>query len=183
MLFALVGTILYMFISGMSSSIIRAGIMTIISITALYFGRKSDPFWSLILAAVIMIIVDPFIISDIGFQLSMAATIGVLLSTSPLGLIFYGSSINGAINFASFWKSKYCSSNCQFGSRLDNTANNATCGFRPIYRANSVFCLAIIGIYDSDRQLACQAPICLHNRWNHGLGMGDSLLHYCRNSL
>lgn len=88
MLFALVGTILYMFISGMSSSIIRAGIMTIISITALYFGRKSDPFWSLILAAVIMIIVDPFIISDIGFQLSMAATIGVLLSTSPLGLIF-----------------------------------------------------------------------------------------------
>lgn len=88
MLFAIVGTILYMFISGMSASIIRAGIMTIISITALYFGRKSDPIWSLVLAAVIMIIVDPFIISDIGFQLSIAATLGVLLSTSSLSLIF-----------------------------------------------------------------------------------------------
>ena len=88
MLFGLVGTILYMFISGMSSSIIRAGIMTIISITALYFGRKSDPIWSLVLAAVIMIIVDPFIISDIGFQLSLAATAGVLLSSgSELGII------------------------------------------------------------------------------------------------
>lgn len=87
MWFALVGTILYMFISGMSASIIRAGIMNIISITALYFGRKSDPIWSLILTAVIMIIIDPFIISDIGFQLSVAATAGVLLSTSSFGLI------------------------------------------------------------------------------------------------
>lgn len=80
MLFALIGTILYMFISGMSASIIRAGIMTIISITALYFGRKSDPIWSLVLAAVIMIIADPFIIGDIGFQLSVMATLGVLLA-------------------------------------------------------------------------------------------------------
>lgn len=87
MWFALVGTILYMFISGMSASIVRAGIMNIISITALYFGRKSDPIWSLILTAVIMIIIDPFIISDIGFQLSVAATAGVLLSTSSFGLI------------------------------------------------------------------------------------------------
>jgi competence protein ComEC len=88
MLFALVGTILYMFISGLSASIIRAGIMSILSITALYFGRKSDPIWSLALAAVIMIIFDPFIISDIGFQLSVAATLGVLLSSgSEIGII------------------------------------------------------------------------------------------------
>lgn len=77
----LVGTILYMLLAGLTASVIRAGIMSIMSFTALTLGRKSDAIWSLILTAVIMILWNPWYLSDIGFQLSVMATLGVLLSS------------------------------------------------------------------------------------------------------
>jgi competence protein ComEC len=77
----LLGTILYMLLAGLTSSIIRAGIMSIMSFTALIYGRKSDAIWSLIITAVIMILWNPWYLADIGFQLSVAATLGVLLSS------------------------------------------------------------------------------------------------------
>ena len=79
--FGLLGTILYMLLAGLSASIIRAGIMSILSFTALIYGRKSDAIWSLVISAVMMILVNPWYILDIGFQLSVMATLGVLLST------------------------------------------------------------------------------------------------------
>jgi len=79
--FGLLGTILYMLLAGLSASVIRAGIMSILSFTALIYGRKSDAIWSLVISAVMMILVNPWYILDIGFQLSVMATLGVLLST------------------------------------------------------------------------------------------------------
>ncbi|MDP1743781.1 MAG: ComEC/Rec2 family competence protein [Candidatus Amesbacteria bacterium] len=81
-LLGVLGTILYMLLAGLTASVIRAGIMSIISFTALVYGRKSDAIWSLIMTAVIMILWNPWYIADIGFQLSFAATAGVLASTS-----------------------------------------------------------------------------------------------------
>ena len=87
--FGLLGTILYMLLAGLSASVIRAGIMSILSITALIYGRKSDAIWSLVITAVVMILVNPWYILDIGFQLSVMATLGVLLSSgSVLKIIF-----------------------------------------------------------------------------------------------
>ena len=77
----LLGTILYMLLAGLTPSIIRAGIMSIMSFTALLLGRKSDAIWSLLITAVIMILWNPWYLVDIGFQLSVAATLGVLLSS------------------------------------------------------------------------------------------------------
>ncbi|MBI5358613.1 ComEC/Rec2 family competence protein [Candidatus Amesbacteria bacterium] len=77
----LLGTILYMLLAGLTASIIRAGIMSILSFTALIYGRKSDAIWSLLITAVIMILWNPWYIADIGFQLSVAATLGVLVSS------------------------------------------------------------------------------------------------------
>lgn len=78
----ILGTILYMILAGLTASVIRAGIMSIMSFTALIYGRKSDAIWTLIITAVIMILWNPWYIADIGFQLSVAATLGVLISTS-----------------------------------------------------------------------------------------------------
>lgn len=87
--FGLLGTVLYMLLAGLSASVIRAGIMSIFSITALIYGRKSDAIWSLVITAVVMILVNPWYILDIGFQLSVMATLGVLLSSgSELKIIF-----------------------------------------------------------------------------------------------
>ena len=88
--FGLLGTILYMLLAGLSASVIRAGIMSILSFTALIYGRKSDAIWSLVITAVVMILVNPWYILDIGFQLSVMATLGVLLSSgSVLKIILF----------------------------------------------------------------------------------------------
>lgn len=79
--FAIVGTILYTALAGMTLSVIRAGLMSVLAFTAMTFGRKSDPFWSLLISAVIMLLWDPLWINDIGFQLSLAATAGIVLGT------------------------------------------------------------------------------------------------------
>lgn len=85
----ILGTILYMLLAGLSASVMRAGIMSILSITALIYGRKSDAIWSLTITAIVMILVNPWYILDIGFQLSVMATLGVLLSSgSELKIIF-----------------------------------------------------------------------------------------------
>lgn len=88
-LFGVLGTILYVLLAGMTASVIRAGIMSILSFTALIYGRKSDAIWSLILSATVMILWNPWYVLDIGFQLSVMATLGVLLSSgSELKIIF-----------------------------------------------------------------------------------------------
>ncbi len=78
---SILGTILYMLLAGLSASVIRAGIMSMMSFTALLLGRKSDAIWSLIITAIIMILWNPWYLLDIGFQLSVAATLGVLVSS------------------------------------------------------------------------------------------------------
>jgi competence protein ComEC len=66
-------------LTGAESSIVRALFMTIIMISAPFFGRKSNSAISILLAACIMIILNPFILwYDAGFHLSFLATIGIV---------------------------------------------------------------------------------------------------------
>lgn len=65
---------------GASASVVRASIMGSLGIFARLCGRKSSGMRSLVISAAIMIAFDPAIVtSDIGFQLSFAATAGLLL--------------------------------------------------------------------------------------------------------
>ncbi len=58
-------------------SIIRAGIMLIISRASALFYRQSDSLNTLSIAVMIMTLTEPFIIHDVGFLLSVAGTFGV----------------------------------------------------------------------------------------------------------
>lgn len=88
------GIIVYMAIAGWQPSIIRAGIMSILAMLGLILGRERDAKWLLIITGAVMLAWNPKLISDIGFQLSFAATFGILVflntsssdpfSTSPL---------------------------------------------------------------------------------------------------
>ena len=82
----ILGVIVYMAIAGWQPSIIRAGIMSILAMVGLILGRERDAKWLLIITGVVMLAWNPKLISDIGFQLSFAATYGILmfLNTSPL---------------------------------------------------------------------------------------------------
>ncbi len=72
------GILFYVFLAGMQPSIVRASIMGILVFTAQILGRQTLASYSLFLAAFLMLFVSPNLISDVGFQLSFAATLGLL---------------------------------------------------------------------------------------------------------
>lgn len=74
-------SILWMFVilTGSSGSVVRAGIMTSLILLARNIGRMPTSYFTLLLAVVVMVIINPLqLFYDIGFQLSVGATLGVL---------------------------------------------------------------------------------------------------------
>lgn len=72
--------LLFTLLVGASASVVRAAIMGSLSLFARLVGRKSSGMRALFITAGIMILFDPRILfDDIGFQLSFAATAGILL--------------------------------------------------------------------------------------------------------
>lgn len=63
---------------GFTMSVLRAGIMFIISALAALFDRDSDPLNSLSLTVIIILIATPFAIFNISFQLSVLATFAIV---------------------------------------------------------------------------------------------------------
>ena len=70
--------LLYMLITGFSASIFRAGIMGILMLISKLIYRKNDIWTSISISLLFMIIYNPFLIFDIGLQLSYCAMIGIL---------------------------------------------------------------------------------------------------------
>ena len=75
---SITGIIFYAFLAGFSASIVRASIMGIIVFSSQILGRQSYASYGLFLTAFIMLFLSPGLIFDIGFQLSFAATAGLL---------------------------------------------------------------------------------------------------------
>jgi competence protein ComEC len=79
-----VGIIVFVILVGASPSVVRAAVMGLLALTAQQIGRLSRPIYLLVPAAAAMVALNPFILLwDAGFQLSFAATLG-LLSFAPL---------------------------------------------------------------------------------------------------
>ena len=69
----------YMFITGFSPSVVRAGIMGIISVMSGVFYRKNDTWNNICLSLLLLLIYNPFLIKSISILLSFAGTIGILV--------------------------------------------------------------------------------------------------------
>ena len=75
-----VAIFIFVILVGASAAVIRAGIMGGLTLWALFAGRKSQVFFALLWSAVIMVIINPYILLyDVGFQLSFASTMGLLV--------------------------------------------------------------------------------------------------------
>ncbi len=88
--FSLAGLIIYVGIIGLSPSILRASIVAIFGLFAWFFGRKYKPSRIIILTLGICLIIDPWLISEIGFQMSIMAYVGILLILPKMIKFFYG---------------------------------------------------------------------------------------------
>lgn len=75
---SILGIILYAVMAGLEPSIIRASIMGILVFSAQILGRQTLATNGLFLAGFVMLIIDPALVWDVGFQLSFAATAGIL---------------------------------------------------------------------------------------------------------
>jgi competence protein ComEC len=71
--------LLYVVVTGATPAGLRAGVMWTLALLALRFGRRSDAVTSLALAAALLALVSPRILWDLGFQLSLAGTAGIVL--------------------------------------------------------------------------------------------------------
>ena len=71
-------------VTGCTPSVIRASVMVIIAIFSVYILRDSDSENALCLVAIFLIISNRYIIHNISFVLSFAATYGIVKCSSPL---------------------------------------------------------------------------------------------------
>jgi competence protein ComEC len=71
--------LLFIIMTGASSTAIRAGVMAVLALVARATGRNYDVARALVLAGVFMVLLNPFLlVFDVSFQLSFIATIAVI---------------------------------------------------------------------------------------------------------
>lgn len=67
-------------IVGFSATVVRASVMAVLVLVAQVLGRRYDVLRALLLAGVVMVFINPYLLLyDIGFQLSFMATLGLIL--------------------------------------------------------------------------------------------------------
>ncbi len=120
LILGILGIWVYVLLAGGTASVVRAGIMVSLSLMGLFWGRVSDARWLLVITALVMWIVNPNIVTDIGWQLSIAATAGLVflgprgdlattlsaqIATMPLILHYFGnlSLISPLANLTVLW--------------------------------------------------------------------------------
>lgn len=77
-LIGVVAIMIYVILAGSSAAVVRSGIMSSLTLMAYYFGRKAQAKRLLWVTAIVMLLVQPLMLVDVGFQLSVAATAGLL---------------------------------------------------------------------------------------------------------
>ena len=86
----IIAILLFVLMTGGSSTAVRAGIMATLVLIARATGRNYDVARALILAGVFMILINPFVlIHDVSFQLSFIATVAVIFYTPKIEKYFH----------------------------------------------------------------------------------------------
>lgn len=77
--------LLYISVVGPEPSVLRAGAMGAIALIAVASGRRAEPLAALALAVVMVLLLRPGMVWSVGLHLSVAATLGLILWSEPLG--------------------------------------------------------------------------------------------------
>lgn len=75
---------LFVGLAGLQPAVLRAALMGFAALLALGMQRKIKPLGSLLVAATVLLLWNPLWVWDLGFQLSLLATLGLLVTVPPL---------------------------------------------------------------------------------------------------
>jgi ComEC/Rec2-related protein len=75
----------YIFATGGRPSALRAGLMAVLYLLAPLFGRRPDTLTTLAVSAVILLLVNPLQILELGFILSFMMVLGLIILAGPMG--------------------------------------------------------------------------------------------------
>lgn len=90
LLFSVVFVVFFMAMVGWTPSIMRAGVMTILTLLAWYVGRKFAPWRIILIVAAGTLLVNPMFMINLGWLLSFASFAGIMILGPRLTKFFYG---------------------------------------------------------------------------------------------
>ena len=100
-IFGLVAIATFALLVGLSATVLRASIMASLLLLLRATGRTYDVMRGLLVAATIMVVINPYIlVYDVGFQLSFLATSGLILLAPHVEKVF--SKVTNFLNIRSF---------------------------------------------------------------------------------
>lgn len=88
LILAFLGIWFYVLLAGADAPVVRAGLMGSLAFLAQGLGREADAWRGLGLAAVVLLLINPLNLFDVGFQLSFAATAGILFFGPKFSRLF-----------------------------------------------------------------------------------------------
>ncbi|MEA5554814.1 ComEC/Rec2 family competence protein [Anabaena cylindrica UHCC 0172] len=83
-IFGSLGLITFLGLAGFQAAVLRAVIMGFAALVGLALERKVQQLGSLLLAATLLLLFNPLWIWDLGFQLSFLATLGLVVTATPI---------------------------------------------------------------------------------------------------
>lgn len=87
---AMLGIIIYAFLVGADAAVSRAAVMGLVWMLAIWVGRPGFALNSLFFSGLILTLINPLILWDVGFQLSFIATLGLIILVPPLERHIFG---------------------------------------------------------------------------------------------
>jgi competence protein ComEC len=82
------GVVFYLLLVGWSAAPMRAGLMACAVLLSVPTQRRLSPVASLCSAGILLLLIDPSMLFDVGAQLSFAATLGIAFAVGPLEQTF-----------------------------------------------------------------------------------------------
>lgn len=96
-LFSVIFILFFMAMVGWTPSILRAGVMSILTLITWYFGRKMAPWRIILITAALTLLINLDFIVNLGWLLSFASFIGIMILGPKVTEFFYGEKKPGFI--------------------------------------------------------------------------------------
>ena len=90
LMFSVIFILFFMCMVGWTPSIMRAGIMAILTLVTWYVGRKIAPWRMILMIAALTLMIEPMFLTSLGWLLSFASYIGIMMLGPGLTKFFYG---------------------------------------------------------------------------------------------